>query len=169
MPDATDNLAGKFVYASLVCTFRHGREEDEVMGLSFTKELVVDRIQVFPATDPGKLTKLQQRLMQKLGDSAKPFALNFPKTAPNSVLINGEEGDASNMGVSYEVRLHVAENSEDYRGQKKSTVSMSIRKVFVIVYSTILAVLVRFIDIKSGSSFCLCYRTLTWLRKPNLI
>ncbi len=43
--------AGKFVYASLVVTFRHGREEDEMMGVSFKKELVVDRVQVFP---PGK-------------------------------------------------------------------------------------------------------------------
>lgn len=55
--------------------------------------------------------------------------LNFPKTAPNSVLIKGEEGDASNMGVSYDVKLHVADNSEDFKGAKKASVSMGIRKV----------------------------------------
>jgi len=45
------------------------------------------------------------------------------------VLIRGEEGDAANMGVSYDVRLHVGENGEDFKGAKKSSVSMSIRKV----------------------------------------
>jgi hypothetical protein len=43
--------------------------------------------------------------------------------------IKGEEGDAANMGVSYEVRLHIAENADDYRGSKKDTVNMSIRRV----------------------------------------
>ena len=41
-------FAGKYVFASLVCNFRHGREEDEVMGVSFQKELIVDRVQVYP-------------------------------------------------------------------------------------------------------------------------
>jgi hypothetical protein len=36
-------VSGRCVFASLVCTFRHGREEDEVMGVSFQKELIVDR------------------------------------------------------------------------------------------------------------------------------
>ena len=31
-------------------SFRHGREEDEIMGVSFKKDLVVDRVQVFPPT-----------------------------------------------------------------------------------------------------------------------
>lgn len=128
IPDCQEVLKGKYVYASLVCTFRHGREEDEVMGVSFQKELVVDRVQVFPAATDKEKTKMQMRLMQKLGDGARPFALTFPQTAPNSVLIKGEEGDAANMGVSYEVRLHVAESPEDYTGSKKATVNMSIRK-----------------------------------------
>ena len=32
--------------SSLVCSFRHGREEDEICGVSFNKELIVDRVQV---------------------------------------------------------------------------------------------------------------------------
>ena len=67
--------------------------------------------------------------MQKLGEGAKAFTLNFPQSAPNSVLIRGEEGDSAQMGVSYEVRLHIGENSEDYTGAKKNSVHMSIRKV----------------------------------------
>ena len=67
--------------------------------------------------------------MTKLGESSFPFMLSFPQTAPNSVLIKGEEGDASNMGVSYDVRLHIADHAEDYKGAKKGTVAMSVRKV----------------------------------------
>ena len=47
------------MYASLVCTFRHGREEDEVMGVSFQKELIVDRVQVFPAASEKEKNKMQ--------------------------------------------------------------------------------------------------------------
>ena len=72
---------------------------------------------------------LQTRLIQKLGDSAFPFCLQFPRSAPNSVLIRGEEGDATPMGVSYEVRLHVADGEGDFRGPKKESVAMSVRKV----------------------------------------
>ena len=66
--------------------------------------------------------------MQKLGEGAKPFTLSFPQSAPNSVLIRGEEGDSKAMGVSYEVKLHVGDNSEDHVGSKKASVHMSIRK-----------------------------------------
>ena len=40
-------------------TFRHGREEDEMMGVSFKKELVVDRVQIHPAGKDDSRTKLQ--------------------------------------------------------------------------------------------------------------
>jgi hypothetical protein len=49
-----------------VCTFRHGREEDEVMGVSFQKELVVDRVQVFPAATDKEKTKMQVQLTVKI-------------------------------------------------------------------------------------------------------
>jgi len=121
-------LQGKFIFASLIATFRHGREEDEVMGISFKKELVVDRVQVYPADRKDEETKLQTRLLQKLGDGAKAFTLSFPPSAPNSVLIRGEDGDSSQMGVTYDVRIHIGDSSEDYIGKKKSSVHMSIRK-----------------------------------------
>lgn len=53
------SATGKFVYASLIVTFRHGREEDEIMGVSFKKDLVVDRVQVYPAGKDESRTKLQ--------------------------------------------------------------------------------------------------------------
>ena len=166
---------GKFIFASLVVTFRHGREEDEVMGVSFKKELVVDRVQVFPNNKEENPSKIQvkhlqtffhifqlqffvnlslkhnlpqcsylfclflkwklfqSRLIQKLGEGAKPFTLTFPQSAPNSVLIRGEEGDTSSMGVSYEVKLHIGESGDDHVGTKKASVHMGIRKVINIV------------------------------------
>ena len=33
------------------------------------------------------------------------------------------------MGVFYDVRVHLAESSDDYQGKKSSTVAMGIRKV----------------------------------------
>ena len=52
-------LQGKYIFASLIVCFRHGREEDEMMGISFRKELVVDRVQVFPPIKDDDKTKLQ--------------------------------------------------------------------------------------------------------------
>ena len=74
-------------------------------------------------------TFFQSRLVQKLGEGAKPFTLTFPQSAPNSVLIRGEEGDTSSMGVSYEVKLHIGDSGDDHVGTKKASVHMGIRKV----------------------------------------
>ena len=82
------------------------------------------------------LVFLQTRLIQKLGDGAKPFALSFPQSAPNSVLIKGEDGDSAQMGVTYDVRIHLGESSEDHTGMKKSSVHMGIRKVLKSITNT---------------------------------
>ena len=74
-------------------------------------------------------SSFQTRLLQKLGEGARPFTLSFPPSAPNSVLIRGEDGDSAQMGVTYDVRIHIGDSSEDYTGMKKSSVHMSIRKV----------------------------------------
>ncbi|XP_023327176.1 phosrestin-1 [Eurytemora carolleeae] len=129
--DWKDTLKGRKVYVQLVVTFRHGREEDETMGLSFKKELIIDRTEVNPAENKEGETKLQTVLKQKLGDGAVPFTLQFPELAPNSVLIcSSEDEDPSKrtMGVFYDVRAHIADANDDYTGKKGSTVSMGIRK-----------------------------------------
>eukprot|EP00088_Acartia_fossae_P007548 TRINITY_DN13551_c0_g1_i2.p1 TRINITY_DN13551_c0_g1~~TRINITY_DN13551_c0_g1_i2.p1 ORF type:complete len:400 (-),score=83.22 TRINITY_DN13551_c0_g1_i2:621-1820(-) len=129
--DWKDTLNGRKVYLQLVVTFRHGREEDETMGISFKKELVIDRVQVNPAEKADGQTKLQTVLMQKLGEGAVPFTLQFPDLAPNSVLIcSSEDEDPSKrqMGVFYDVRAHIADAQDDYVGKKGSTVCLGIRK-----------------------------------------
>lgn len=44
--DHRDTLKGRRVFVQLVITFRHGTEDQETMGLSFKKELILDRVQV---------------------------------------------------------------------------------------------------------------------------
>ena len=53
------SFIGKCIFASLIVSFRHGREEDEVMGISFKKELVVDRVQIHPVNKEDEKSKLQ--------------------------------------------------------------------------------------------------------------
>ena len=93
--DHHDTLKGRRIFVQLVITFRHGREDEETMGLSFKKELVLDRVQIFPPDKRSgeEETKLQTRLIQKLGEGAYPFALNFPELAPNSVIICADEDE----------------------------------------------------------------------------
>ena len=38
------SFIGKCIFASLIVSFCHGREEDEVMEISFKKELAVDKL-----------------------------------------------------------------------------------------------------------------------------
>jgi len=100
-----------------------------MMGISFSKELVVDKVQIWPNNQSlGEKTKLQDKLVQKLGDQARPFTLNFPKSAPNSVIIRGEDGDTAEMGVSFEVKLHITKDADGGITDRKSVVSMAIRK-----------------------------------------
>ena len=83
------------VFVQLVCSFRYGREDDETMGLSFKKELTLADEQVYPPTtsfSKNGTTRLQERLMTKLGATSYPFQLHFPRHSPTSVnLLPSEE------------------------------------------------------------------------------
>ena len=72
----------------MVCSFRYGREDDETMGLSFKKELILADEQIYPTSKHMKgqqTTRLQERLIKKLGSTSFPFQLNFPRHSPTSV------------------------------------------------------------------------------------
>jgi len=138
MPDL-DQFQGKHVFASLVVVYRYGRQEDELIpGLSFMKEMVCDRVQVYPEYQGEEISKFQSKLIEKFGDGkAKPFSLGFPLSTPNSVLIKGDEEDftrdeIAQMGVSYEVRLQVGDSADRFDqiqiGLQKASVRMVIRK-----------------------------------------
>lgn len=122
------------VFGQLICSFRYGREEDEVMGLNFQKELFLASEQLYPAqksTDVLKpmLTKVQERLMKKLGPNAIPFSFNIPPSAPASITLQqakSENGEP--CGVQYYVKIFAGDSETD-RTHRRSTISLGIRKV----------------------------------------
>ncbi|XP_037777332.1 arrestin homolog [Penaeus monodon] len=121
-------LDGRKVFGQLVCSFRYGREEDEVMGLNFQKDLYLASEQIYPPKDVQP-TKLQERLMKKLGPNSYPFTFKMPEQAPPSVTIQpGREDDGKPCGVEYYIKVFVGENDAD-RSHKRSTIQLNIRRI----------------------------------------
>ncbi|XP_068630508.1 arrestin homolog [Battus philenor] len=126
----TEYLKGRKVYSQLVTTYRFGREEDEVMGVKFSKEMVIGQEQVVPMINSKmELTPVQEKLLKKLGPNAFPFTFSFPEMSPSSVTLQpAEEDQGKPMGVEYCVRTYVAE-SEDQKSHKRSSVTLAIKKL----------------------------------------
>ncbi|KAH0566720.1 phosrestin-2 [Cotesia glomerata] len=124
--------SGRRIWGQLVCSFRYGREEDEVMGLNFQKNLFMASEELYPAAEKKSnvnLTKLQERLIKKLGPNAVAFNFTFPQCSPASVTLQqgaGESGEP--CGVSYYVKIFAGENETDVN-HKRSTICLGIRKV----------------------------------------
>lgn len=121
--------------SQVTTTYRYGREEDEVMGVKFSKEIILAREQIVPPSHHGDdkhdLTPVQDKLLKKLGPNAYPFTFKFPPASPCSVTLQPGEDDSSKpLGVEYTVKTFVGDNSED-RGHKRSSVSLAIKKVSV--------------------------------------
>ncbi|XP_031629572.1 phosrestin-2 [Contarinia nasturtii] len=118
------------IFGQVVCSFRYGREEDEVMGLNFQKELFLVSEQIYPQTSKvNEPSKLQERLLKKLGPNAFPFNFNIQPSCPASVILqqpNDESGEP--CGVSYFVKIFTGENDTD-RTHRRSTLTLGIRKV----------------------------------------
>jgi len=125
----TDYLQGRRVFGQLVCSFRYGREDEEIMGLSFQKDLFLASEQVFPPKNVEP-TKLQERLIKKLGPNAHPFTFKMPANAPPSVTIQpgADDTEAKPCGVEYYIKLFVGE-SEDDKTHKRSTILLGIRRI----------------------------------------
>ncbi|KAL7299704.1 hypothetical protein TKK_0007459 [Trichogramma kaykai] len=119
------------VWIQLICSFRYGREEDEVMGLNFQKELYLASEQLFPPTRKTErnLSKLQERLLRKLGPNAVPFTFEFPATSPSSVTLQpGPDEHGEPCGVTYTIKVFAGESETDI-SHKRSSVAMGIRKI----------------------------------------
>ncbi|XP_074496969.1 S-arrestin-like [Sebastes fasciatus] len=125
-------LKGKKVYVMLSCTFRYGRQDMEVMGVAFRRDLFLVTRQVYPELqDKDKLThtKMQQKLLRKLGDNAFPFFFEFPDNLPCSVALQpGPSDEGKKCAVEFEVKAFCGEN-QDEKIDKQSSVRLSIRKV----------------------------------------
>nr|XP_045000852.1 beta-arrestin-1 isoform X2 [Jaculus jaculus] len=124
-------LKERRVYVTLTCAFRYGREDLDVLGLTFRKDLFVANVQSFPPAPESKkpLTRLQERLIKKLGEHAYPFTFEIPPNLPCSVTLQpGPEDTGKACGVDYEVKAFCAENLEE-KIHKRNSVRLVIRKV----------------------------------------
>ena len=92
-----DYLRGRRVFARVGVTYRYGREEDEVMGLHFSKELELVNTQIAPNDGKDEISDVQERLLNKLGANAYAFRVALPESAPCSVTIDsGDDSSVSN-------------------------------------------------------------------------
>ncbi|XP_068172696.1 S-arrestin-like [Antennarius striatus] len=125
-------VKGKKVYVMLSCTFRYGRQDMDVMGVAFRRDLFLVNRQVYPELqDKEKLThtKIQQKLLQKLGENAYPFFFEFPDNLPCSVALQPGPSDVGKKcAVEFEVKAFCSESHDD-RMDKQSAVRLSIRKI----------------------------------------
>ncbi|TPP61070.1 Beta arrestin 1 [Fasciola gigantica] len=166
-----DYIRDRKVFTHVLAAFRYGREDLDVLGLTFRKDLYLASAQVYPCVynngDNGRtlinpptvvatgnangkssnfivdgsqknedicntsrpLTRLQERLMKKLGSNAFPFFFQLPPDAPASVMLQpGPNENGKPCGVDYELRTYVAEASDD-KLQKRNSVRLAIRKL----------------------------------------
>ena len=77
---------------------RYGREDLDVLGLTFRKDLYLASSQIFPTLEDSEvhkrpLTRLQERLIKKLGANAFPFFFELPPHCPASVTLQPAPGD----------------------------------------------------------------------------
>ena len=96
-------------------TYRYGREEDEVMGVKFSKELVLCKDQIIPIKrDRPENTPMQDKLLRRLGNNSYPFIFHFPPNSPSSVTLQpGDDAVGKPLGVEYNVRIYVSESEDD--------------------------------------------------------
>ncbi|KAI3354644.1 hypothetical protein L3Q82_018528, partial [Scortum barcoo] len=117
-------LKERKVFVTLTCAFRYGREDLDVLGLTFRKDLFVTNVQAFPPLPEEKksLTRLQERLIKKLGEHAHPFTFEIPLNLPCSVTLQpGPEDTGKACGVDFEVKAFCAENVEEKIHKRCST------------------------------------------------
>ncbi|XP_063548264.1 beta-arrestin-1 [Cydia strobilella] len=119
------------VFGHVLAAFRYGREDLDVLGLTFRKDLYLAAEQIYPATTTLKrpLTRLQERLVRKLGPAAHPFYFELPPHCPASVTLQPAPGDTGKpCGVDYELKAFVADSQDD-KPHKRNSVRLAIRKI----------------------------------------
>uniref|UniRef100_A0A8C9XKX6 Arrestin beta 2 n=1 Tax=Sander lucioperca TaxID=283035 RepID=A0A8C9XKX6_SANLU len=128
-------LKDRKVFVTLTCAFRYGREDLDVLGLSFRKDLYISTFQAFPPVPEEKKanSRLQERLLKKLGQHAHPFYFTIPQNLPCSVTLQpGPEDTGKACGVDFEIRaflLYTVYIHTGYFCVFRNSVRLVIRKV----------------------------------------
>ncbi|XP_076644779.1 beta-arrestin protein kurtz isoform X1 [Halictus rubicundus] len=127
-----DYVKDRKVFGHVLAVFKYGREDLDVLGLSFRKDLYLAADQIYPVV-PGsqqrELTRLQERLIRKLGSNAYPFYFELPPHCPASVTLQPAPGDTGKpCGVDYEFKAFVGE-TQDEKPHKRDLVRLAIRKI----------------------------------------
>lgn len=126
---------GKRVTAQLLAAFRYGREDLDVLGLTFRKDLINQHFQVYPDDEKAPkrpFTRLQERLKKKLGDNAFPFWFEVAPRSASSVTLQPAPGDTGKpCGVDYELKTIVcsADAPSTEKPKKHNSVRLAIRKL----------------------------------------
>ncbi|EAA13078.1 AGAP011360-PA, partial [Anopheles gambiae str. PEST] len=125
-----DYVKERKVFGHVLAAFRYGREDLDVLGLTFRKDLYLASEQIYPPLETDRpLTRLQERLIRKLGANAYPFYFEVPPHCPASVSLQPAPGDTGKpCGVDYELKAFVGESQED-KPHKRNSVRLAIRKI----------------------------------------
>jgi beta-arrestin len=121
------------VFVQLLAGFRYGREDLDVLGLSFRRDLVDERMVVYPPLEEAKpqlVTMLQLRLLKKLGNNAYPFTFTLKPGLPSSVTLQPAVNAESEKpcGVDFILRAYVAKEAAD-KIEKRNSVKLAIKKI----------------------------------------
>ncbi|XP_076395845.1 beta-arrestin protein kurtz isoform X5 [Megachile rotundata] len=120
------------VFGHVLAAFKYGREDLDVLGLTFRKDLFLAADQIYPVVSGSQrreLTRLQERLIKKLGNNAYPFYFELPPHCPASVTLQPAPGDTGKpCGVDYELKAFVGETQDD-KPHKRDSVRLAIRKI----------------------------------------
>nr|AUG68937.1 arrestin-visual-Z [Eptatretus cirrhatus] len=126
-----DHVKDQRVYVSITGVFRYGRQDMDVIGMPFRRDIYIAHVQLYPqmSDHPLQLTHLQQLLLNKLGPNAFPFTFTMPPNLPCSVMLQPGPNDKDKMCcVDFQVTAFCAKSLQDDM-RKKSSVCLLVRKV----------------------------------------
>uniref|UniRef100_A0AAY4DA39 S-arrestin n=1 Tax=Denticeps clupeoides TaxID=299321 RepID=A0AAY4DA39_9TELE len=130
-----EQIKGKRVHIMLSCSFRYGRADLDLVGMpadSYRRDLFLCTRQVYPPLQDRERsvhTKMQEKLLNKLGNDAYPFFFEFPDNLPCSVDLKPGPKDVTNhCAVEFEVKAFCSEG-QDEKALKGSSVRLAIRKI----------------------------------------
>lgn len=67
------------VFVYLACAFRYGSDDLDVMGLSFRRDIWIQRVQVYPPTGDPPKSEMVDFLMKKVGEQGQAFSFQVPQ------------------------------------------------------------------------------------------